>query len=88
MIELLFYLSSVGDKPQLAEKNVKVTPKAKALFDFDGEFDDELSFKVNVEMLIFPWNSLGEETHFRRWLQLLLVSHDRNNCFVKQNNMA
>lgn len=38
---------SVGDKPQLAQKNAKVTPKAKALFDFDGEFDDELSFKVD-----------------------------------------
>jgi len=30
-------------------KNVpRDTPKAKALFDFDGEFDDELSFKVSL----------------------------------------
>ena len=34
----------------------KVTPKAKALFDFDGEFEDELSFKVSariVHLLLF-----------------------------------
>lgn len=29
------------------KKATKVTPKAKALFDFDGEFEDELSFKVD-----------------------------------------
>lgn len=57
-LNFLFYPSPVGDKPQLAQKNAKVTPKAKALFDFDGEFDDELSFKVNVELLILPRNSV------------------------------
>jgi len=33
--------------PQPVKKVLRDTPKAKALFDFDGEFDDELSFKVN-----------------------------------------
>ena len=32
----------------MPKKATKVTPKAKALFDFDGEFEDELSFKVNT----------------------------------------
>ncbi|KAL9972092.1 hypothetical protein ACROYT_G018333 [Oculina patagonica] len=41
-------LSKAEPEPGLQSviKNKKQTPKAKALFDFDGEFEDELSFKT------------------------------------------
>ncbi|KAJ7388484.1 hypothetical protein OS493_037295 [Desmophyllum pertusum] len=41
-------LSKAESAPELqsVKKDRKPTPKAKALFDFDGEFGDELSFKT------------------------------------------
>lgn len=35
-----------------AGKNDKLTAKAKALFDFDGEFEDELSFKADSVIVL------------------------------------
>ncbi|XP_068703165.1 SH3 domain-containing protein 19-like [Montipora foliosa] len=37
----------LGTECQSEEKDDEPAPKAKALFDFDGEFEDELSFKVD-----------------------------------------
>ena len=41
-------VSVLGTECQSEEKDDEPAPKAKALFDFDGEFEDELSFKVNL----------------------------------------
>ena len=48
-MNIFVYLSLVRE-PQPVKKVVRVTPKGKALFDFDGEFEDELSFKVNMRI--------------------------------------
>lgn len=36
----------------------KSTPKAKALFDFDGGFEDELSFRVRTYMCLLCFSLL------------------------------
>ena len=43
------------------KKVVQPTPKGKALFDFDGEYDDELSFKVNMRMSLFCCDFSGSK---------------------------
>ena len=38
-------------------KNDNLTPKAKALFDFDGEYEDELSVRVSAYCSV--WSGIG-----------------------------
>lgn len=43
--------------PESTIKNDILTPKAKALFDFDGEYEDELSVRVSVYCSV--WSGIG-----------------------------
>lgn len=43
--------------PESTIKNDNPTPKAKALFDFDGEYEDELSVRVSVYCSV--WSGIG-----------------------------
>lgn len=62
------------------KKDRKPTPKAKALFDFDGEFGDELSFKVRGRKYFAPnFGHLGFALRINKWTLNLIRSsvHER-----------